>query len=161
MEQRLNGKIAVVTGAARGIGRAYALHLAALGADIVAADIDFAAARAFGEELTADSVDLEVQALGRRAIKVEADLAEPAGAERLINEAIEAFGRVDILVNNAGGNVVQHATSSPSSVPLADHQKLFDLNFMTMLNCCQAVAPASVVDRKRMTSKCWSGRRDR
>jgi len=86
-------KIAVITGASRGIGRSIALALAAQGATIVAVDIDQAATDAIVEEL---------QAAGGKALAVVANVTVPGDAERMIDAANEAFGRVDILVNNAG-----------------------------------------------------------
>ena len=86
-------KIAVITGASRGIGRSIALALAAQGATIVAVDINQAATDALVEEL---------QAAGGKALAVVANVTVPGDAERMIDAANEAFGRVDILVNNAG-----------------------------------------------------------
>ncbi|HMN78730.1 MAG TPA: SDR family oxidoreductase [Burkholderiaceae bacterium] len=140
MEQKLAGKAAIVTGAARGIGRGIALHLARLGADVLVADKNFAAATEFGEVLGADSVDLEIEALGRRSARHEGDLSLREQAETMVEACRRAFGRVDILVNNAGGMVVPMERSSPSQVPLDDVARLFDLNYLTMMNCCQAVA---------------------
>ena len=74
---KLDGQVAIVTGAARGIGRAYALRLAALGADVVIADLNLEGAARIGETLTAASVTAEVEALGRRSIGVEGDLRDP------------------------------------------------------------------------------------
>jgi len=86
-------KIAVITGASRGIGRSIALALAAQGASIVAVDIDQAATDAIVEEL---------RGAGSKALAVVGNVTVPGDAERMMEEATEAFGRVDILVNNAG-----------------------------------------------------------
>ena len=87
------GKIAVITGASRGIGRSIALALAAEGAKIVAVDLDLAATETVVEEL---------KALGAEALAVVGNVTVAADAEKMIDEAVRSFGRVDILVNNAG-----------------------------------------------------------
>ena len=79
---RLEGQAAVVTGAARGLGRAYALRLAQLGADVAVVDINLDGAAEFGETLAAPTVADEIIALGRRAIGVQADLARRATLPR-------------------------------------------------------------------------------
>ena len=71
---KLRNQTAVVTGAARGLGRAYALRLAALGADVAVIDIDLNGAAQFGEKLSAESVTAEIEAMGRRSIGIECDL---------------------------------------------------------------------------------------
>ena len=86
-------KVAVITGASRGIGRSIALALAAQGATIVAVDMD---------QASTDAVVAELQASGGKALAVVANVTVSGDAERMIEAAIEAFGRVDILVNNAG-----------------------------------------------------------
>jgi 3-oxoacyl-[acyl-carrier protein] reductase len=90
----LGGRAALVTGGARGIGRAIVLRLATQGADV--------AFSYRGNKTAADETAEAVQALGRRALPVQADVKEPASAEALVKATFEAFGKIDILVNNAG-----------------------------------------------------------
>jgi len=90
----LTGKAAVVTGGSRGIGKAIALRLAEQGADI--------AFSYRGNEEAAGATAKEIEAKGRKAIAVQADVTQPESAEELIKAALDAFGKVDILVNNAG-----------------------------------------------------------
>src|SRR6266568_6253325 len=86
-------KVAVITGASRGIGRSIALALAAQGATIVAVDMD---------QASTEAVVAELQAAGSKALAVVGNVTVSADVERMIEAATEAFGRVDILVNNAG-----------------------------------------------------------
>jgi 3-oxoacyl-[acyl-carrier protein] reductase len=86
-------RVAIVTGASRGIGKSISLALAACGAKIVAVDIDLAATEAMVAEL---------KALGTEAIAVQGNVTLTADAEKMVQAAVQAFGRVDILVNNAG-----------------------------------------------------------
>jgi 3-oxoacyl-[acyl-carrier protein] reductase len=91
---RFEGKTALVTGASRGIGRAIALRLASEGANVVVnynANTD-----------AANLVAKEIEALGRLASVVQADVARPSDVERLVQGALERFSRIDVLVNNAG-----------------------------------------------------------
>lgn len=97
-EQRLAGKIALVTGASRGIGRAVALRLAQLGADVV---INY-----LRKESAAREVLAEVEAMGRRALLVKADVADDGDVVRMF-EAVQAWGGVDILVSNAAIGVME------------------------------------------------------
>ena len=87
------GKVAVITGASRGIGRSIALALAAQGAKIVAVDLDLAATEA---------VVAELQGQGAEAVAVVGNVTVADDAEKMIDAAVKSFGRVDILVNNAG-----------------------------------------------------------
>ena len=93
MTQELAGRVAVVTGSARNIGRAIALQLAHAGAAVVVS------ARSAAAE--AEAVVREIADAGGRAVAQVADVTEPGDVERLIGRAVEAFGRLDILVNNA------------------------------------------------------------
>jgi NAD(P)-dependent dehydrogenase (short-subunit alcohol dehydrogenase family) len=90
---RLDNKVALVTGAGRGIGRAMAVRLAQEGADVVVADIDLRLA----EETTA-----QVTALGRQGLTLQVDVARRADIERMVQRSVEVLGRIDILMNNAG-----------------------------------------------------------
>ena len=91
--QELAGKVAIVTGAGRNIGRAIALHLAAAGAAVVV--------NARSNKAEADAVVAEIKAAGGKAIAVLADVADPAAVEAMAQAALKAFDRIDILVNNA------------------------------------------------------------
>ena len=137
----LQGKVAIVTGAARGLGRAYVLRLARLGADIAVVDIDLKGAEKFGEKLSASSVAEEVRALGRKSIEIEADLSNRDQVNDVVKQTMAAFGRVDILVNNAGGAITPAERSKPSVVPEEDIELTFDANFLSTVLCCQAVIP--------------------
>lgn len=90
----LSGRIALVTGASRGIGSAIALGLASAGADLV---IAYRVA-----SVAAEGVVVRIQEMGRRAIGVASDLSDPATPDRLIRQCVTWFGSLDILVNNAG-----------------------------------------------------------
>jgi 3-oxoacyl-[acyl-carrier protein] reductase len=90
----LTGKSALVTGGARGIGKAICLSLAKQGADIAFVDV--------GRQEVADATVAEIETLGRKAIFVRADVTDYAACEQAVKAAIDAFGKIDILVNNAG-----------------------------------------------------------
>jgi len=89
----LDGKIALVTGGARGIGRAIALRFAREGADVAVADMNVAGAR---------SVAGEIEAAGRRALAIGVDVRELAQIRNMVGQAVGTFGRIDVLANNAG-----------------------------------------------------------
>jgi len=144
MTHPLKDKTAIVTGAARGIGRAYALRLAQLGANVVVSDINMQGAAKVGETLTAETVMAEVEALGVRSIGVEGDLRKPETVERLFNEAVAAFGSVDILVNNAGAGVYRNSGPLPTQTTQEGFNFLIDVNLRSCLMCCQAAAPIMV-----------------
>lgn len=90
----LTGKVALVTGASRGIGQATAIELAKAGADVV---VNF-----IGNEAVAQETVAAIEALGRKAIKIKADVGNAEDVQAMVDEAVAAFGHIDILVNNAG-----------------------------------------------------------
>lgn len=90
----LTGKVALVTGASRGIGQAAAIDLAKAGADVV---VNF-----IGNEAVAQETVEKIEELGRKAIKIKADVGNAEDVQAMVDEAVAAFGHIDILVNNAG-----------------------------------------------------------
>lgn len=130
----LTGKVALVTGGARDIGRAVSLALAQQGADVI---VNYQ-----GSEAAAAETARAVQALGRRALAIRADVTSRVEVERLTREAL-AFGngRIDILVNNAGG-LVKRAKLGELTEELLD--QVMRLNFTSVVLVCQAVIPHMV-----------------
>lgn len=91
---KFEGKVALVTGASRGIGRAIALALAAAGADVA---VNYA-----GSEAAAKEVAAEIEAMGRKAFVIQADIASTEASTAMVDAVVKEFGRIDVLVNNAG-----------------------------------------------------------
>src|SRR6478752_8814124 len=102
MSALCEGRVVVITGAGRGIGREHALEFARQGADVVVNDLGAEVDGTGASIGPAQAVAEEIRALGRRAIVNGDDIADEAGAERLIASALDEFGRIDVLVNNAG-----------------------------------------------------------
>jgi len=122
----LNDKVAVVTGAAQGIGRAIAETLAQRGAYVVVADLQVEKAEATATEIAADT--------GQRAIAVQVDVADNASAKAMIDRAIAEFGHIDILVNNAGitrDNLIMRMKE-------ADWDLVLNVNLKGAFNCSKA-----------------------
>ena len=125
---RLDGQTALVTGAARGLGRAISLALADAGADI-----------ALGLRVASDAEDLaaQIEAMGRRALRVQMDLLNLEQVSNAVSEVQDAFGLIDILVNNAGIGPEEAAAEDWTE---ADFDATFDLNVKGTFFASQAVA---------------------
>lgn len=135
---RLQGQVAVVTGAARGLGRAYALRLARLGADIVVNDIDLNAAAEVNEPLSAATVMDEIRQLGRRAIGIAADVTSETAVAAMVAEIFATFSHIDILVNNAGGG---RGSQSVTACDPEAWEAVMAKNLRSTFLCCRAIAP--------------------
>ncbi|MFF0793213.1 acetoin reductase [Streptomyces spiralis] len=123
----IEGKVAVVTGASRGIGRAIALRLAADGADIAVNDVHAESAEAVAEE---------IRALGRRAVPLPADVGDQDAVVRLVENTVDALGRLDVMVSNAGIAQVKPLAEVTSDELWA----LFRVNVFGVIYCLQAAA---------------------
>jgi 3-oxoacyl-[acyl-carrier protein] reductase len=167
VEKKLSGKVALITGGARGLGRGYALRLAGLGADIAIVDRNLQAAEVYDfekEQMTAPTVVEECRALGVRAMGLEMDLTDRAANEKAVADIVAHLGRIDIAVCNAGGGTVTFAderepkkddsgnpkegkmvdlglTGTPANCPQHMLTRVLNNNLMTCMYTCMAVAP--------------------
>lgn len=135
---RLRGQVAVVTGAARGLGRAYALRLARLGADVVVNDINLHSAADVGETLSAATVMEEIRQLDRQTLGIEADVTSESAVEEMFAQIFSTFSRVDILINNAGGG---RGGNSVAACSLEAWNAIMAKNLTATFLCCRAVVP--------------------
>lgn len=137
MEIKFNDRVAVITGAAGGIGRQYAMDFARRGAKIVVNDLGTSLS---GEGTSASSASRlveELRAAGGEAIANTADIATAQGAQALADAAMQAFGRIDILINNAG--ITRNALLADMSP--ADYRAVLDVHLFGSFHCTQAVWP--------------------
>jgi NAD(P)-dependent dehydrogenase (short-subunit alcohol dehydrogenase family) len=121
----LGGKVAIVTGAGRGIGRTLALGLARHGADIVAVS------RTLPQ---VENVASEIVALGRKGIALKVDTSNKADVDRMVAKTLEGWGRVDVLVNNAGIDIIKPAVDYTE----AEWDQVIDVNLKGYFLCAQA-----------------------
>ncbi len=131
----LNDRVALITGASRGIGRAIALLLSKAGANIAGIDLNL-------EELKSSMKMIE-DATGRKAIAVQADVSDPSSIEKGVEETIKVLGRIDILVNNAG------ITRDNILLRMKDEEwdTVIKINLTGTFNCTKAVIKGMVKQR--------------
>jgi NAD(P)-dependent dehydrogenase (short-subunit alcohol dehydrogenase family) len=131
----LSGQVAIVTGAGRGIGRATALELAGMGADIVVAELDRA-----GAERTAS----EVKGLGRRVSVVRTDVTSRGDLKAMADRARAEFGRIDVLINNAG----IYRAAQPLDVTEEHWDAIMNVNAKAVFFATQAVLPTMIAQKR-------------
>ncbi len=136
----LKGKVAIVTGAGRGIGKAISLALAEAGTDIVAV------ART-KEEI--EETCCEVKALGRQSLVIPTDITKADQVDRMVEETVSHFKKIDILVNNAG-TITRKVIVSPDGTRLTEKEwhKVIDTNLTGVFLCCRAVGPHMFKQKK-------------
>ena len=123
----LTDKVAIVTGAGQGIGRAIALRLAGAGASVVVAEMN----RKVGE-----AVVKEIEALGQKSLVVEVDVSKRDQTQRMAQQTLDAFNQIDILVNNAG---IAGKTATLPDLDESDWDAVLDVNLKGVFLCCKAV----------------------
>jgi 3-oxoacyl-[acyl-carrier protein] reductase len=139
MKVDLNGKIALVTGSAQGIGKAIALALAANGASIVVNDLDAA--------LGAETVKA-VRALGVRASFIPADVSKRDDVGRMVAATESEFGAIDILVNNAGVNTPGPLRRDINEYDAAEWRRVLSVDLDGLFYCCRAASPGMVARKQ-------------
>ena len=128
----LKGRVAIVTGGGRGLGRSFVRHFAEQGAIPVIAELNGEAAAALQQEL-------ETQ--GHRALAVQTDVSDPASVAGMVERTLAAFGRIDVLVNNAA--ILQDLAIGPFwELPLEEWRRAIDVNVTGTFLCSRAVVPA-------------------
>ncbi len=132
---RLDGRVALVTGASRGLGRAMALALADAGADVALV----ARSKDALEETAA-----AVAGLGRRALALPADVTVEGEVEAAVARAVDAYGGVDVLVNNSGVATVKALVDMTP----AEWRRVLETNLTGAFNCCRAVGPGMIARRR-------------
>lgn len=123
----MQGRIAIITGSARGIGRAIAERLASLGANVVIADLQQETCQATAEEIA--------QSTGQRVLPIAINVTEAGSTQRMVEQTITTFGKIDILVNNAG---ITRDTLI-MRMEEADWDLVLDVNLKGVFNCSKAV----------------------
>ncbi|ARV18228.1 Putative short-chain type dehydrogenase/reductase [Curvibacter sp. AEP1-3] len=137
MNLDFKGRVAIVTGAGGGLGRQHALALAARGAKVVVNDLGGARDGSGGSLSAAESVVAEIRAAGGEAIANGASVTDFEAVKAMVQQAIDAWGRVDILVNNAG--ILRD--KSFAKMEIADFRTVVDVHLMGAVHCCKAVWP--------------------
>jgi NAD(P)-dependent dehydrogenase (short-subunit alcohol dehydrogenase family) len=131
------GRVAIVTGAGGGLGRAHALALAARGAKVLVNDLGGARDGSGGSVSAAEAVVAQIRAAGGEALANDASVTNFAAVQAMVQQAVDTWGRVDILVNNAG--ILRDKTFA--KMDLADFQLVIDVHLMGAVHCTKAVWP--------------------
>jgi NAD(P)-dependent dehydrogenase (short-subunit alcohol dehydrogenase family) len=135
-----NGRVAIVTGAGGGLGRQHALALAARGAKVLVNDLGSGVHGEGGSVSPAQAVVDEIRAAGGEALANGASVTDFAAVQAMVQQAVDAWGRVDILVNNAG--ILRD--KSFAKMDMADFRLVVEVHLMGAAHCCKAVWPHMV-----------------
>ncbi len=135
MSVSFDGKVAIVTGSGNGLGRSHALAIAARGAKVVVNDLGGDRNGIGSSNEAAREVVATIEAAGGEAIASEANVADYAEVESMVDQAMDKWGRVDILINNAG--ILRD--KSFAKMDLDDFRLVMDVHLMGSVNCCKAV----------------------
>jgi 3-oxoacyl-[acyl-carrier protein] reductase len=144
MVYKLADRVAIVTGGARGLGRAYARRLAALGAKTAICDLDlrsYAEFEAEAKSMIGDSTVAEIEEAGGTALGYELDVTDETAVKAMVDDLIRKWGRIDILVCNAGGGPGTTAETKASSLDPALLQPTIGLNLYGTIHFVNAVSP--------------------
>ena len=134
---QFNGQVAIVTGAGNGLGRQHALALARRGAKVVVNDLGGARDGTGGSVSAAQAVVDEIKAAGGEAMANGASVTDYEAVQAMVQQAIDAWGRVDILINNAG--ILRDKSFAKMEMP--DFRLVMDVHLMGAVHCCKAVWP--------------------
>ena len=149
MTRFLEGQVALVTGAGRGLGRAFAEHLAAAGARVGVHGMREQGPSEYGEGTTLSDTAREIgEHGGVEALKVLADLTDGEQVDRIVDEVTEGLGPIDILVHNAGGDIAEEGGKPDPNdavmIKQQDIESVLDRNLLTTILVCRAVAQGMI-----------------
>lgn len=152
MDKPLAGRVALVTGSGRGLGRAMVDRLAELGANVAVHDVSLDAPAEFGEAESLTAVAKEIAGHGGKTAAVTGDIGDPGQVRAMVQAVESQLGPIDILVNCAGGDIAAKGgkpkPNNALGIPAEDIRAIMDRNIVGTMFVCQAVCPGMAERRK-------------